>query len=80
MVQDLMYFRPEKMDANGKLVGRHIGSGVKPTFFDEAKLRGIALNEKWFAARRDEAFRLATMHEVKMRSRFFTGAIPSQTG
>ena len=50
VVRYLLYSQPEKMDANGRLVGRHIGSGVKPTFFDEAKLRGIAIEESWFAA------------------------------
>jgi pilus assembly protein CpaF len=49
-VQDLIYFRAEGMDSEGRLVGKHVGAGVKPTFFEDAKLRGIKMEEKWFKA------------------------------
>ncbi|MEI6971470.1 MAG: CpaF family protein [bacterium] len=47
-VQDLICFRAEGVDAEGRMVGRFSGSGVKPTFYDEAILRGIAMKEEWF--------------------------------
>lgn len=47
-VQDLIRFRTESVDASGRLVGRFVGAGVRPTFYDEAILRGIAMNEEWF--------------------------------
>lgn len=48
VVQHLIYFRAESVEPSGKLIGRHVGAGVKPTFYDEAVLRGIPMDESWF--------------------------------
>ncbi|MEI6808249.1 MAG: ATPase, T2SS/T4P/T4SS family [bacterium] len=48
VVQHLMAFHAESLDRSGKLIGRHVGGGVKPTFYDEAVLRGIPMDESWF--------------------------------
>jgi len=54
VVQDLISFRTESVDSAGKLIGMHVGNGVKPTFFDEALLRGIPMKEAWFMPPREE--------------------------
>ena len=36
------------MEADGRLVVRHVGTGVVPTFMDEAKLRGMPLDAALF--------------------------------
>jgi pilus assembly protein CpaF len=48
-VQDLLRFRVHRMAEDGKLIGRHEGTGAVPTFMDEARMRGLALSSDWFA-------------------------------
>jgi pilus assembly protein CpaF len=50
VVQDLLIFKQEAMDENGVLLGHHTGTGAKPTFLDEARIRRIELEESWFRA------------------------------
>ncbi|MCK5849890.1 MAG: CpaF family protein [Kiritimatiellae bacterium] len=48
-LQDILCFEAEGLDADGKLQGKHIPTGNKPTFFDEARLRGITMEDDWFS-------------------------------
>lgn len=49
-VQDLIHFASEGLDSNGKLIGRHVGCGNKPTFLDEARVLRLPMDEAWFKA------------------------------
>jgi pilus assembly protein CpaF len=40
-LQDLMVFEIQGEDAQGKIVGRHIGTGLRPKFWDQAKYFGL---------------------------------------
>ena len=48
--RDLIRYVVESRDDKGKLKGRHCGTGVLPTFFEEARLHGIKLEKAWFKA------------------------------
>ena len=50
VTQDLMRFETQGLDDKGNLIGKHVGTGVMPTFFEEAELRGIELEASWFNA------------------------------
>ena len=49
-MQDILRFEAEGLDADGKLKGKHTATGNMPTFFDEAKLRGIVMEADWFSS------------------------------
>lgn len=53
VVQDLVRYRVDRMESDGRLIGRHVGTGVPPTFMDEARLRGMPLDPAVFAAPAD---------------------------
>jgi pilus assembly protein CpaF len=40
-VQDILRYEVEGVDDNGKLIGKHAFTGVKPTFYEDAKLRKV---------------------------------------
>jgi pilus assembly protein CpaF len=42
-VQDLFVYKQEGIDDKGKVIGGHALTGVRPSFYDEAKRRGIDL-------------------------------------
>jgi pilus assembly protein CpaF len=42
--QDIYLFKNEGQDANGKILGRHVFTGYKPTFYQSAQQHGFDLN------------------------------------
>lgn len=48
--RELCVFKVEKMDAEGRLIGSHVGTGQKPSFLDEAKALNLPLDESMFEA------------------------------
>jgi len=53
VTQDLIRFQADRLEKSGKLIGRFVGTGVKPTFFDDAKMRDIPMDEEWFKPPKD---------------------------
>jgi len=49
-VQDLVTFKQESIDSDGKIVGKHSGCGNLPTFLDEFKAAKLEIDEGWFKA------------------------------
>ena len=47
-MQDIYAFEIEGLDPEGKLTGKHVFTGTKPSFLREAELQGIALDPAWF--------------------------------
>ncbi len=47
-VQDLIRFQVDEVGPEGKLIGRHVGTGAMPTFMEDAQMRGMEIEEKWF--------------------------------
>jgi pilus assembly protein CpaF len=48
MMQHLYVYRAEGKDQEGRLIGRHMGTGAKPTFLEEAAIRGFTLDPRIF--------------------------------
>lgn len=46
--QDLLIFHVDEIGPDGKLIGRHIGTGAVPTFLEDAKMRGMEVDDTWF--------------------------------
>ena len=40
-LQDLFTFEIEREDENGKLIGKHVYSGLRPSFWDKARYFGL---------------------------------------
>ncbi len=47
VLQDLMYFRHDSIDAEDRLIGQHVITDVKPTFFEEAVRRRLPVEKVW---------------------------------
>lgn len=47
-LHDIFVFRQTSFEEGGKILGEFKSTGIAPTFLDEIKLRGIALNENIF--------------------------------
>ncbi len=49
-MQDLLMFKTDRVDEKMNIIGRHVGTGNRPTFLDAARMVGLDLDEKMFAA------------------------------
>ncbi len=49
VIHDLYVFHPERMEADGTIIGRHGGTGILPTFLEEARMRRLPLDETIFS-------------------------------
>jgi pilus assembly protein CpaF len=52
VMQDIFVFKPHGVDADGRLVGEHIATGLRPLFVDQLLEQGIELPMTLFAAER----------------------------
>jgi pilus assembly protein CpaF len=48
VMQDIFSFRQQGVDENGRIQGEFRPTGAMPTFFDQLKSRGLALDPKIF--------------------------------
>ena len=47
-LQDVFVFRPEGLDNNGKIRGRHVATGIHPKVLSKLKDRGVMIRDDWF--------------------------------
>ena len=48
-LQDIYIYRPEGLDASGKLTGSFYATGVRPSFLDKLAATGILIRDDWFS-------------------------------
>lgn len=51
-MQDIFVFEQKGLDAHGKVIGRMVPTGAVPTFLDEIRARGIAIDQALFDPQR----------------------------
>ena len=51
-MQDIFVFEQKGLDAHGKVIGRMVPTGAVPTFLDEVRARGIAIDQTLFDPQR----------------------------
>lgn len=49
-LQDLYVFRQDGLDENGRILGKHVPTGIVPTFLDKLKVRGAVIPVSVFKA------------------------------
>ena len=47
-LQDIFSFRPDGLDANGKIKGRYAATGIRPHIIDKFRESGIMVRDEWF--------------------------------
>lgn len=47
-LQDLFVFRPKGVDAQGKITGDFISTGIRPTFLEKMVSSGVLVKDDWF--------------------------------
>jgi pilus assembly protein CpaF len=48
-LQDLYVYKPEGFDAQGKLTGSFVSTGIRPAFVDKLAASGILVRDDWFS-------------------------------
>jgi len=48
-LQDIFYYKAEGMDASGKLKGRFLSTGIRPSFAEKIMENGIVIRDDWFS-------------------------------
>jgi len=48
-LQDIYYYRPEGLDATGKLAGSFHASGIRPAFLEKLASSGVMIKDDWFS-------------------------------
>ncbi|MBR0600012.1 CpaF family protein [Sinanaerobacter chloroacetimidivorans] len=47
-LQDIFYFKPEGLDASGKLTGNFYSTGIRPSFLEKIASCGVLVKDDWF--------------------------------
>lgn len=47
-LQDIFSFKPEGLDANGKIRGRYLATGIRPKIVEKFKESGVMVRDEWF--------------------------------
>jgi pilus assembly protein CpaF len=48
-LQDVFIFKPEGIDLTGKLKGKYLATGIRPSFLDKIAESGILVRDEWFS-------------------------------
>lgn len=49
-LQDIFVFKPAGVDAQGKICGKHVATGIHPKILTKLKENGILVRDEWFAS------------------------------
>lgn len=48
-LQDVFVYKPEGMDVTGKLKGKYVATGIRPSFLEKIAEGGILIRDEWFS-------------------------------
>ena len=48
LVQDIFKYERYGVDANGKVIGKHMPTGIMPKFLEQLRISGCKVDESWF--------------------------------
>jgi pilus assembly protein CpaF len=54
-MQEIFKFQQEGIDANGKVIGYHVATGIRPRFEQQCKEKGVPLLDQWFTVNKAQA-------------------------
>ncbi len=48
IINDIFVFKPERVEDNGTIIGKHVPTGKLPSFFNEARIQGYKVSKELF--------------------------------